>query len=252
MYVTRISNNDVSIFEQIESQTTADDRVTLLKIQNVVRDQGSYNYLEIGSFRGGTIQPHYVDQSCASIVSIDPRPEYTPDERGLDCHYDLVKSADMLSNLKKAFPEVPHKVTCIDLESSQVSTSDLMCRPNLLFIDGEHTDNAAYLDFLFCCKVYASDSMILLHDSHYIFKAIPKMKNYLKTQSIKYQSYKLGGSIYCFIFGHYVEEIGPIIQKISICEEKYFKFYRRKLLKTKIRNKYPFIYNIYKNLTNFF
>lgn len=248
MSISKIINLDTSIFEKIESQTTSDDRITLLHVQNFIRDHGPYYYLEIGSFRGGTIQPHYIDPLCLSINSIDPRPEYTPDERGVSCYYDLVKSSDMIFNLTNAFPDVNNKVTCFDSDTSSVAKSDLKCEPNLLFIDGEHTDSAAYKDFLFCCKVKADDSLIILHDSHYIYNSIPLMKKFLVSHSIDFKSLKLGGSIYCFFFGDYIKSMSPVLENLSICESSYFAKSRKKLLRSKIRNKFPFIYIIYKFL----
>ena len=117
-----------------------------------------------------------------------------------------------------------------------------------MFIDGEHTDSAAYNDFLFCCKVKAVDSLIMLHDSHYIYNAIPWMKKILIKHAIDFKSLKLGGSIYCFFFGEYIKSVPSDLEDLSICENTYFTNSKKKLLRSKIRNKFPLIYILYKFL----
>lgn len=52
----RISDLDLGLFEKIESQSTDCDKQSLLACQLAVREQtGNYNYLEIGSYIGGSI-----------------------------------------------------------------------------------------------------------------------------------------------------------------------------------------------------
>src|SRR5436309_9076337 len=79
---------DLSLFEKIESQSTDEDKRSLLACQSAVRDlRPEYTYLEIGSYLGGSIQPHLVDERCKRIVSIDKRPPRQPDARGVDYEY---------------------------------------------------------------------------------------------------------------------------------------------------------------------
>ena len=50
---------DLRVFDRVPSQTTADDRRSLLAVQRAVaRHFGEYCYLEIGSHLGGSIQTH--------------------------------------------------------------------------------------------------------------------------------------------------------------------------------------------------
>lgn len=64
----RINNLDISLFNQIQSQTSKDDRLSLLAIQRATaKKHGYYSYLEIGSHLGGTIQPYLLDTLCSSI-----------------------------------------------------------------------------------------------------------------------------------------------------------------------------------------
>src|SRR2546425_13216515 len=84
----RISRLDLSLFSRIESQSTANDRRSLLAVQLVVRQrQSEYCWLEIGSHLGGSLQALMVDPRCTRVISIDPRPSVQPDERGQDFRY---------------------------------------------------------------------------------------------------------------------------------------------------------------------
>ena len=77
-----IENLDITIFDKIPSQTSEIDRRCLLAIQRHIRNNRDfYNYLEIGSHLGGSIQPHLLDHKCKHILSIDPRPTKQADDR---------------------------------------------------------------------------------------------------------------------------------------------------------------------------
>ena len=95
---------DTGLFAMIPSQTTDEDRRTLLSIQRFIRKNGEYAYLEIGSHLGGTIQPHYLDPRCSLIYSIDKRPPFQPDERGRNFDYPDNSTEKMLENIGISFP----------------------------------------------------------------------------------------------------------------------------------------------------
>src|SRR5947209_1057855 len=80
---TRIQGQDISLFRHVLSQSTDDDKRSLLALQAGLREQvKEFVYLEIGSYKGGSLQPYVVDPRCARIISIDPRPNTLPDARG--------------------------------------------------------------------------------------------------------------------------------------------------------------------------
>src|SRR3954447_4502020 len=73
---------DIGLFDHIPSETHSDDRESLLALQAAVAEgHRTFRYLEIGSHLGGTLQPLIVDHRCTHVVSIDPRPEWQPDDR---------------------------------------------------------------------------------------------------------------------------------------------------------------------------
>jgi len=92
-----IAGLDISLFSAIESQSTDDDKRSLLACQLAVRElRDPYIYLEIGSYIGGSIQPYLLDPRCKRIYSIDKRPAKQPDERGIDYIYENNSTARMM------------------------------------------------------------------------------------------------------------------------------------------------------------
>ncbi|MGQ0543104.1 MAG: hypothetical protein ACT4O9_14870 [Blastocatellia bacterium] len=57
-----ITSLDLRLFEKITSQSTDNDKQSLLAVQNSVRELrvGEYRYLKIGSYLGGSIQPPFL------------------------------------------------------------------------------------------------------------------------------------------------------------------------------------------------
>ena len=246
-YSEVIKNNNISIFENIESQTSSDDRKSLLSIQNLIREN-NYCYLEIGSYLGGTLQPHYVDQKCTKIYSIDLRPSNAKDERGVTYDYSIVTSEDMKNNLRKNFPDINKEIECFDTSSSKVDVDIISKKPNLIFIDGEHTHDAVFLDFKFSLDVCNKNCTILFHDSHYVFKGLKRIKKYLSKRKINFRFFKLGGSVSVILLNDHISKYSHNISKLSIDENKYFYNAKKNLMKLKYINKYPLIYSTYKKL----
>ena len=146
-----IGNLDLKLFEKIESQSDNEDKESLLACQLATRNlKPDYNYLEIGSYLGGSIQPHLLDDKCAKIYSIDKRPLVQPDERGVDYVYRNNSTARMMNLLEAVAPEKIDKITTIDGDTRSLDSARILDEIQLCFIDGEHTDEAVISDFKFC------------------------------------------------------------------------------------------------------
>ena len=139
---------DIRVFK-VPTQTSEVDRVSLLRLQNLVADAcPGYRYLEIGSHLGGSIFPHLVDARCASIVSVDPRPPSQPDERGQTFDYEENSSARMMDVLSEVLgASAANKVHTIDRDITEVAPADIGRGVHLVLIDAEHTNRAAFRDF---------------------------------------------------------------------------------------------------------
>jgi hypothetical protein len=162
----RIAMLDTALFNQVESQTGREDRRSLLALHGAIAEwRRQFSYLEIGSYLGGTLQPFVVDARCSRIISIDPRPGLTPDDRpGSPTVSYPESSATRMIELLGAIPGADvTKIQTIDGSTEDIAPGQLG-RCDYCFIDGEHTSSAALRDARFCRAVLRGAGVIAFHD----------------------------------------------------------------------------------------
>lgn len=209
---------DVSVFDGIPSQTSPDDRKSLLALQAAIRSKHStYAYLEIGSFLGGSLQPYVLDPACTAIYSVDIRCEIAPDERddGSSVEYQENTSEHMLKLLARIDPISVKKVICCDGKSSVALARKFDVPPVIAFIDGEHTNEAVLADFAACRKVVASNCIIAFHDSYLIYPALREIGQSLRREGRQFEYLKLGGSVSAIVFDLELLEREPRIRALE-------------------------------------
>jgi predicted O-methyltransferase YrrM len=195
----RFTALDTRLFEHIPSSTTEDDRRSLLALHDSVAAGGRLSYLEIGSHLGGSLQPALVDPRCVRIVSIDPRPQAQPDDRPnlAEVAYEGNSTERMLENLRG----VPG-ADLSKLETFEASTEELdpetFAPPDLCFIDGEHTNEAALRDARFCRAVMRGRGVIAFHDSYAVEEGILA---FLREAPRPHRAYSLRSSVFVVELG---------------------------------------------------
>lgn len=200
-FSARLDALDTTIFNAIPSESTPGDRRSLLACQNAVRMRWSpYVYLEIGSHLGGSLQPHALDPSCATMHSIDPRPSQQPDARGQRFGYPGNSTARMLANLLAAGGDT-NRVVCHEQTSARLDPADIVPTPHLCFVDGEHTDAAVLADFDFCRRVIAPGGVILFHDAHIIYNALDEIVASLDRAGTAYRACHLPDTLFAIELG---------------------------------------------------
>lgn len=246
----RIEALDLSLFDRIPTQTTPEDRTSLLTIQRGLRRAGPYVYLEIGSHLGGTIQPHYADSRCRRIYSIDKRPAAQPDERGATYAYDGNSTQTMRDNLRQAFPGVSaDKLATFDADASEVEPDRIAEAPDFCFIDGEHTNAAVLSDFRFCLSVTKPDALIATHDSGVVAEGIQAIRQELAGRQIPFTGMKLGGSVYVFALGSRAERWQADLAALCHDETAYFRgsaYYLRRLRREARLSRWPLALGAYR------
>ncbi|MBS1796919.1 MAG: class I SAM-dependent methyltransferase [Acidobacteria bacterium] len=199
-----IGSLDLKLFEKISSQSNDHDKKSLMACQLAARELApGYVYLEIGSYLGGSIQPHLLDPDCRRIYSIDKRPLVQPDERGVDYTYLNNSTARMLENLRGVAPEQVAKVVTIDGDTGEIATSEIGEKVTLCFIDGEHTDEAVLRDFRFCLEVLDERGAILFDDANIIYNGIADCLEYLKAKKIDFRAFNLPDKIFAVTIGDF-------------------------------------------------
>ncbi len=198
-----ISALDIKLFEKITSQLSDSDKVSLLSCQLATRELSSpYNYLEIGSYLGGSIQPHLLDKLCANILSIDKRPLVQPDARGQKYTYLNNSTQRMLRNLSEIAPI--EKIETIDGDTRcDIKPGDVKKKYQLLFIDGEHTDEAVVSDFRFCLSVADKNSAIVFHDAPITYNGIDSCLKILEESKIQFRAYSLPDILFVIEIGDF-------------------------------------------------
>jgi hypothetical protein len=168
----RVESLDVRLFDFVESQTSAKDRRSLLALHAAVAAGGPFTYLELGSFRGGSLQAVVADPRCERIVSIDPRPQATLDEGGATNIYADNSTQGMLENLTPIPDAEIGKIQTVEAESREIDPESLPAI-DFCFIDGEHTNDAALRDARLCIRALrGGKGVIAFHDRGLTSKAI--------------------------------------------------------------------------------
>ncbi len=244
---------DLSLFEKIGSETSTEDRRSLLAVQRATtRRHKRYVYLEIGSHLGGSIQPHLVDPRCSRIYSIDPRPSQQLDDRRelRVCNYENNSTERMIELLRVIAPNEVSKIQCFDKDASELDPSQLMDRPQIALIDGEHTEKAALSDFRFCNKVINNDGTIVFHDFGIIFPAIRKICNALDEKNLKYIPLKLEGSVFAIFFDAETVRSDPYLMSLYILHKNLLLYYPlihrlKRILPISVWLKLKYYYNLW-------
>jgi hypothetical protein len=163
----RLRALDWKLFRYVPNQTSVEDRTSLLALQNACRDAvGRYRYLEIGSFRGGSLQPFLADELCTAVTSIDSRPARAPDARGASNYPDNTTDG-MLANLRAVPGADLDKLITLEATTDELDPEQIE-RPDLCFVDAEHTDDAALRDARFCRAAMRGEGAIAFHDRQLI------------------------------------------------------------------------------------
>lgn len=219
-----IRSCDLELFAKIPSQSTDEDKRSLLACQAAVRElRPRYKYLEIGSHLGGSIQPHLLDERCSGIYSIDKRPRSQPDARGYDWVYENNSTARMLDNLLQLTDDVS-KIVTIDGDSRTIDPREVPDKIDLCFIDGEHTDEAVIADFEFCLRVLADNGAIVFHDSQITYLGIAACLKRLEERSIAFKAYVLPHVVFVVEIGDFPLYRHPAVSDLLVENSKSFLF----------------------------
>lgn len=193
---------DPDLFRTIPAGLSEGDKRSLLAVQKGIRSRcSSYTYLEIGSHLGGSIQPHLRDPHCARIYSVDPRPHRVADDRGETLTYSQNSAAHMLDLLRTVQPDRLDRITVFDSDIRQVPASLIDPRPDICFIDGEHTDRAARSDYDHCSRLIGENGVIVFHDANIVYRALVEILQELDGRKTPYAAYMLPSVIFVLEFG---------------------------------------------------
>jgi hypothetical protein len=200
MIADRIRTLDTRLFAYVESQTSDDDRKSLLAVHHGIATRtGGFSYLEIGSHLGGSLQVLIADPRCVRCVSIDSRPQWMPTDRaGLDRNEYPGNSTEQMRRRLETVPDADlSKLETVD-ESTENLAPGRFARPDFCFIDAEHTYRAALRDARFCRTVMQGAGIIAFHNFFFIERAI---LHFLRETPRPHRSYLLRHSVFVIELG---------------------------------------------------
>lgn len=198
----RLEAQDVSLFKAVKSQSKRGDRASWLALQGACAERfGVFDYLEIGSHLGGSLQAMVRDDRVRRIVSIDLRPEQVWDQRGKFIPYPGNSTQRMLDNLAKIPDADLAKIHTIDADTRTLTPGDVPVRPQLAFIDGEHTYEGCLADARFCRSVVQPAAAIAFHDAGIIFSALVRFMAELRADGVPFVAYPLPESVFVVELG---------------------------------------------------
>jgi hypothetical protein len=188
------------------------DQQSMLDLRKIIQVDGQYVYLEIGSETGQGLTSVLADPHCSAVLSVDLRPQSTPDERGRTWEYgvttlqmlDYLALRVRLDDMKKLWTfeaDTEKFVVLVDRLHAKVPT------PNLVFLDAEHTNAAVFQDFLNIYPLLPSDCIFAGHDANLIFDGVVNIEAMLKYLKIPFHLAYLPDVVFAFAFGKYIEPV---------------------------------------------
>lgn len=122
----------------------------------------------------------------------------------------------MLDNLEKVYRPGLQKITCIDDDGSNIDPQVISPRPQVCFIDGEHTDEACFRDFLFCLKVLEDDGLLVFHDAPIVYNGLSQIVAYLEERQVRFHAYNLPETVFVIEINDFAIHKLPVIHGMLI------------------------------------
>jgi hypothetical protein len=196
---TRLEESDITLFDDVVASLRFEDRRSLIALHLACRETyGLFDYLEIGSHLGGSLQALVRDPACRSIVSIDRRILEAPDERRVSTRYSGNTTANMLAGLARIPGADIGKIRTFDASVEELDAVDIRAgsSPVFCFVDGEHTDAAVVRDAEFCVAAMDGRGCIAFHDAEVVYRGIRRFVDRLEGQAQQFVAYLLPNSVF--------------------------------------------------------
>jgi hypothetical protein len=119
----------------------------------------------------------------------------------------------------------PHelgKLSTIEQDISVVDRSCLTIRPQLVLIDAEHTNVAAFSDFMGVLPLIADDALVTFHDANLVGDAIQMIERFLQHARTPYSLTILPSCVAVFGFGTFVRSMEAALRPYAEPAAAYF------------------------------
>jgi hypothetical protein len=103
------------------------------------------------------------------------------------------------------------KLTTLEAGTDALQPSELPTEPYFCFIDGEHTQEAALRDALFCLAALGETGVIAFHDSNVVEPAIQEFVESLGGR--QHSAFQLPDSVYVVEVGSRALRYSPFVER---------------------------------------
>ena len=214
----RILRGDTSLFT-ILTAMSPNDRETFLELQNVIGGlYPGYCYLEVGSDLGGSLIAPLLDSRCGHLASVDLRPDSQPDERGRHFDFPDNSTARMVQLLtdQGVSEQALSRLRTFDADLAEIPFWRIGMRARLAFIDAEHTNQAAFRDWLNVSRFMEQDGIVAFHDANLIFDGLENVQAMLRHQGVHFSAYYLPDTMFIVATGQAAEEASRALRHRSL------------------------------------
>lgn len=183
------------------------DQASLESLRWIVQAEDPCIYLEIGSELGQSLVPALLDPKCIAVHSVDLRsPIGQPDERGRTWAYSSTTQQMRDELAQQVTQEDMFKLTTYDMDTTAFAEA-FTVPANLVFLDAEHTNAAAFQDFMNLIHMLPTDHIFAGHDSNLVFDAVINIAAMLKCSKVPFHLAYLPDVVFAFAFGKYIEPV---------------------------------------------
>lgn len=136
----------------------------------------------------------------------------------------------MMDGLSKHLPLASLlKLSTLDADVSALMPTDIALPCDLIFLDGEHTNQAAFRDFLSVRRFAKDNAVIAFHDTQYVFDAVANVEALLAYEGVKHQCLMLCGSVFVILCGEYAAFAANSLSRLSVDKTRFFAEAKRAL-----------------------
>jgi hypothetical protein len=107
----------------------------------------------------------------------------------------------MLEHLRRLPDSDPAKIVTIERSTEDIDVGELTSRPQLAFIDGEHTDAAALRDARFCLAAMRGEGCIVFHDSTIVHGGISRFVDECEGRGLRFAAAALPSRMFAVEIG---------------------------------------------------
>ena len=120
-----------------------------------------------------------------------------------------------MANLAQLDPDRLNKVRYFEVDSSEIQREQIAPRPDVCFIDGEHTNEAVVRDFEFCLAVSVPNAVIYFHDAPIVHAGIAEILRSLSARGTAFHAFKLKGSTFAILLDGSPAQADPSVRRIA-------------------------------------